>query len=329
MSVSESIAKSATPRGKIRRHPGVPARVDITLDPAEADEDLMVETTEALPMGGRDASVGAGAVPEAVVPTARQGAGLEEAVSKPARVPILGVMIDALDWQQALERIERWATVRRSRVVAICNSHSVVTAADDPEFARALEGADMATADGMPIAWMMRRLGHPDQQRINGPDLMLRYCALAAQTGTSIFLYGSTEEVLDRLASQLGQRFPGLRIAGHYSPPFRKLTPIEDDEVCARIAESGAGVVFVSLGCPKQEKWMDAHRGRIPAVMIGVGAAFDYHAGTLSRAPAWMRENGLEWLHRLASEPRRLWKRYLVTNTLFIVRALAQLAGRR
>ncbi|MET0508826.1 MAG: WecB/TagA/CpsF family glycosyltransferase [Burkholderiaceae bacterium] len=246
-----------------------------------------------------------------------------------ARVAIQGVMIDVVDWQQVVERIEGWAVRRRSSVVAICNSHSVVTASEDPELAQALASADMATADGMPIAWMMRRLGYPTQERINGPDLMLRYCETAERTGTSIFLFGSTEPVLARLAASLRDRFPGLRIAGQLSPPFRPLTEAEDAEVCARIAESGAGVVFVSLGCPKQEKWMDAHRGRIPAVMVGVGAAFDYHAGTLTRAPTWMRERGLEWLHRLASEPGRLWRRYLVTNTLFSIRALAQLFGRK
>jgi N-acetylglucosaminyldiphosphoundecaprenol N-acetyl-beta-D-mannosaminyltransferase len=324
MSVSESITKSASARGKIRRIPGVPARVDITL-PTDVDEDEAEATAESLDPVDRSATADRTAGSRAGARAEREAAD----VAQPARVSIQGVMIDAVDWQQAVGRIETWAAQRRSSVVAICNSHSVVTAADDPDFARALAAADMATADGMPIAWMMRRLGHPAQQRINGPDLMLRYCATAERTGTSIFLYGSTDEVLGRLQAQLCERFPGLKIAGRYSPPFRTLTSAEDDEVCKRIAESGAGVVFVSLGCPKQEKWMDAHRGRVPAVMIGVGAAFDYHAGTLSRAPAWMRDSGLEWLHRLASEPRRLWKRYLVTNTLFAVRALAQLVGRR
>ena len=245
------------------------------------------------------------------------------------RVFVLGSPIDVLDWQTAVDRIEFWASRHQSTYVAICNSHSVVTAGDDAQFAQVLAEADMATADGMPVAWMMRRLGHPEQQRINGPDLMLRYCEHAARTGTSIYLYGSTDPVLELLVSRLQERYPGLKIAGHYSPPFRPLTDVEDAEICRKVAESGAGVVFVSLGCPKQEKWMHAHRGRIPAVMIGVGAAFDYHAGTLSRAPAWMRNHGLEWLHRLVSEPRRLWKRYLVTNSLFMVRAAAQLLGRK
>lgn len=251
------------------------------------------------------------------------------AVHDGERVDVQGVLIDVLDWQKAIDRIEDWASRHQSATVAICNSHSIVTAGDDDQFALALAEADMATADGMPVAWMMRRLGHPAQERINGPDLMLRYCEHAALTGTSIFLYGSTDPVLDKLVVRLGQQYPGLKFAGRYSPPFRPLTDVEDAEICKRIADSGAGVVFVSLGCPKQEKWMHAHRGRIPAVMIGVGAAFDYHAGTLSRAPAWMRNNGLEWIHRLASEPRRLWKRYLVTNTLFSIGALSQLLGRK
>ena len=242
---------------------------------------------------------------------------------------VVGVPIDVLDWDDACRTISRWASRRESRYVCICNVHSVVTARNDPEFMKVIEDADMATADGAPVAWMLRRLGHADQRRINGPDLMLRYCEHAARSGTSIYLYGSTDPVLALLVGRLEELYPGLKIAGYYSPPFRPLTDVEDAEICQRIADSGAGVVFVSLGCPKQEKWMHAHRGRIPAVMVGVGAAFDYHAGTLSRAPTWMRNNGLEWLHRLVSEPRRLWKRYLVTNSLFMVRAAAQLLGRK
>ncbi len=241
------------------------------------------------------------------------------------RVTVQGVRIDVLDWDLAVSRIDAWARLRSSRTVAICNSHSVVTARHDPAFAEALDSADMATADGMPVAWMLRRLGHPGQDRINGPDLMLRYCEHARRMGTSIFLYGNTEAVLARLRERLEARFAGLKIAGAISPPFRPMSEAEDAAVVASIERSGAGVVFVSLGCPKQELWMHRHRGRIPAVMIGVGAAFDYHAGTLERAPAWMRERGFEWLHRLASEPRRLWRRYLVTNSLFIVRAVGQL----
>jgi len=241
---------------------------------------------------------------------------------------VIGAPIDVLGWDDAVERIGAWASQRVSRVVFICNVHSVVTARQDPAFAAALAQADLATPDGAPVAWMLRLLGHAGQPRINGPDLMWRCCADAAARGTSVYLYGGTEEVLARLQQRLRAAFPGLRIAGAASPPFRALSAEEDAAAVADINASDAGVVWVSLGCPKQELWMHAHRGQVQAVMVGVGAAFDYHAGTTPRAPRWMQQAGLEWLHRLASEPRRLWRRYLVTNTLFVVAAVRQLLGR-
>ena len=238
---------------------------------------------------------------------------------------VIGSFIDNLDWLKALDRIHHWASKRESRYVCICNVHSVVTAGQDKAFGRIVAEADMVTPDGMPVAWMLRKLGYPGQQRINGPDLMWKYCEQAAMRGEAIFLYGGTPMTLEALQACLEATFPGLIIAGAYSPPFRTLTSDEDTAVVELINASAAGTVWVSLGCPKQELWMAAHRGRINAVMIGVGAAFDYHAGTISRAPQWMQNTGLEWLHRLASEPGRLWKRYLVTNTLFLFLAAKQL----
>lgn len=240
-------------------------------------------------------------------------------------VRVLQAHIDAVTWDQAVSRIGIWAAHRESRYVCICNAHSVVTAGQDPAFGTVVAQADMATPDGAPVAWMMRKLGFATQQRINGPDLMWKYCAQAAQCNQSIYLYGGAEETLSILQAKLAAAFPTLRVAGAYSPPFRALTVEEDAAVVARINASDAGTVWVSLGCPKQELWMAAHRGRINAVMVGVGAAFDYHAGTIQRAPLWMQNAGLEWLHRLVSEPRRLWKRYLVTNTSFIAGAARQL----
>lgn len=238
---------------------------------------------------------------------------------------VIGSPIDCVDWEGSLARLQLWASEHESRVVCICNAHSVVTARQDKEFAAAVNSADMATPDGAPVAWLMRRLGASGQQRINGPDLMLKYCEAAAKRGESIYLYGGAETTLSILCDELPKRFPGLVIAGSHSPPFRALSEEEDAAIVRDINDSGAGTIWVSLGCPKQEKWMAAHRGRINGVMIGVGAAFDYHAGVISRAPLWMQNNGLEWLHRLASEPRRLWKRYFVTNTLFIWHAARQL----
>jgi N-acetylglucosaminyldiphosphoundecaprenol N-acetyl-beta-D-mannosaminyltransferase len=241
---------------------------------------------------------------------------------------VIGAYIDAIDWGSALAKISSWAETHQSRYVCICNVHSVVTTAMDRTYWRVVDEADMATPDGAPVAWMLRWLGYPNQKRINGPDLMLKYFTLAENRSESIFLYGGTQEALEKLQLRLKIVFPRLKIAGAYSPPFDALSDDEDEDIVQRINGSGAGTVWVSLGCPKQEFWMAQHRGRINAVMIGVGVAFDYHANTIARAPVWMQKNGLEWLHRLNAEPRRLWKRYLVTNSLFIGKATLQLVKR-
>ncbi|WP_417536714.1 WecB/TagA/CpsF family glycosyltransferase [Methylophaga sp.] len=245
------------------------------------------------------------------------------------KVAVLKASIDAVTWEEAVGKIQAWVEEKSSRYVCICNAHSVVTAAQDPGFYKVIEEADMATPDGAPVAWLMRKLGALRQERINGPDLMQRYCFEASARGESIYLYGGSEATLDTLKNELTRRFPGLKIAGAYSPPYRELTPEEQEAAIDSINASEAGTVWVSLGCPKQEAWMAAHRGRVNAVMIGVGAAFDYHAGTIRRAPLWMQHNGLEWLFRLLTEPRRLWKRYLVTNSLFIWHAIRQLLQNR
>lgn len=236
-----------------------------------------------------------------------------------AGTPILGSFINAISWQESVQTLLHWAKGRQSRYVCICNVHVVVTAKQNSQFCQVVNEADMATPDGMPLAWVLRRMGFQQQERINGPDLMWRVCGQAAEMGLSIFLYGSTPDTLGRLRERLKASFPQLAVAGIYSPPFRRLSDEEDREIINLINNSGAHIMFVGLGCPKQEFWMSAHRGKIQAVMIGVGAAFDYHAGTVKRAPLWMQRSGLEWLFRLISEPRRLWKRYLVTNSLFLV----------
>ena len=246
-------------------------------------------------------------------------------IAEPRGTSVLSCFINAYSWRATIHSIHRWGMARESRYVCICNVHSLVTARHDKAFRAALAGADMATPDGMPVTWMLRRMGFPNQQRINGPDLMWHYCKVAERLQQPVFLYGNTQATLDTLTAKLHAAFPALQIAGTCSPPFRALTTDEDDEIVGLINASGARVVFVSLGCPKQELWMAQHRGKIRAVMVGVGAAFDYHAGTMQRAPLWMQKHGLEWLHRLYSEPRRLWKRYLVTNTIFMFGAIRQL----
>ncbi|MDP1925075.1 MAG: WecB/TagA/CpsF family glycosyltransferase [Thiobacillus sp.] len=250
---------------------------------------------------------------------------------------VLGAKIDVVSWNDALDRLLGWAHARDSRYVTICNVHVVVSASRDAAYCDIINSSDMATPDGAPVAWMLRRQGYLNQPRISGPDVMWALCERAAIENLPIYCYGSTDATLGLLETRLRAAFPALKMTME-SPPFRALTAEEDAAAVERINASGAGFVFVGLGCPKQERWMAEHRGRdafdesplrVNAVMIGVGAAFDFHAGTVQRAPAWMRDNGLEWLHRLASEPGRLWKRYLVTNTLFILGAARQLLSGR
>lgn len=231
---------------------------------------------------------------------------------------VLTTPIDLLGWDDAIERLLAWGRSRQSRYVCMCNVHSAVTCARDAEFQRIVANADLVAPDGAPIAWAVRHFTGRPQERINGPDLMWRALGAAEQAGLAVFLYGAGEATLAALQAAIGRSFPRLRVAGAIAPPFRPATPAEDEADVARINASGAALLFVGLGCPKQERWMAAHCGRVQAPMVGVGAAFDYHAGVLRRAPLWWQRHGLEWLYRLASEPRRLARRYLSTNTLFL-----------
>ncbi|WP_230532332.1 WecB/TagA/CpsF family glycosyltransferase [Microvirga roseola] len=238
---------------------------------------------------------------------------------------VLGVSVDAMSWDEAGDRIFSWAANRESRVVCVCSVHSIVTARQDKAHGHRLQAADMVTPDGAPVAWTLRRKGHVAQDRINGPDLMMKCCQRAAETGEKIFLYGGSFSTLQQLEKALLTRFPGLQIAGAISPPFRELTEDENAAIVEQINDSGASIVWVGLGCPKQEIWMHANRGRINAVIIGVGAAFDFHSGAIKRAPLWMQRNGLEWLYRLSQDPRRLAGRYLVTNSIFVWATLQEM----
>lgn len=232
---------------------------------------------------------------------------------------LLGTRIHAVSWEQATARIVRWAALRESRLVFLCNVHTVITARRDPALRAAVDSADLATPDGAPLAWLMRKRGCAEQQRISGPDLMRRVLAEAERLQLSVFLLGSTESTLAQLKARMQSAFPQLQIAGLLAPPFRELTAEEDIEITASINASGAHILLVGLGCPKQEIWMASHRQWLHAVMLGVGAAFDYHAGTLKRAPPSWQRYGLEWMYRLLMEPSRLLKRYLMTNTLFLL----------
>jgi N-acetylglucosaminyldiphosphoundecaprenol N-acetyl-beta-D-mannosaminyltransferase len=247
----------------------------------------------------------------------------------PRKLDLFGVGVTPTTYHEAVDLIVAAAERRESTIVACQAVHAVVTACQDPTLRERVNSFELVTPDGQPVRWALNWLhGAGLTDRVYGPDLMLRLCQEASRCGVSIYLYGGTHEVLDLLALRLLADFPDLCIAGAEAPPFRRLTPEEDEEVIARIDRSGAGIVFIGLGCPKQDHFAYEHRGRIRAVQVCVGAAFDFHAGVKPMAPRWMQRYGLEWLFRLASEPRRLAWRYLKTNTVFVWK-LASAMGRK
>lgn len=232
---------------------------------------------------------------------------------------IIGTRIDATNYKDACDRIQVWVTNQISCYIVAANVHVVMTGYWQRKYQKIINNAALVTPDGMPLVWAMRLLGIKQQSRVYGPDLMLAWCDRAAQHDFPIFLYGGTEATLKKLQDNLKKRFPRLSIAGSYAPPFRLLTPEEEASDRERIQASGANVVFVGLGCPKQEEWMARQQGKLSAVTVGVGAAFSFHSGEVLQAPRWMMRFGFEWLYRLAIEPRRLWKRYLINNPAFLI----------
>jgi len=240
--------------------------------------------------------------------------------------------ISTVSYEQAIERCREWieqvSPDRPARAVFVVSAHAVVEAYRNPEYAAMLAAADLALPDGMPLVWALRSLGAKGQQRVYGPELMLRLCRQAAERRHSVYLYGGRPERLAELEDRLCAHFPALRVVGAESPPFRALSEQEDGVAVARIRASGARLIFVGLGAPKQERWIIEHRDCLPgAVLAAVGAAFDLHSGRIEQAPPWMQRNGLEWLFRLLCEPRRLWRRYLLETPWFLPLWAAQKVG--
>jgi N-acetylglucosaminyldiphosphoundecaprenol N-acetyl-beta-D-mannosaminyltransferase len=240
---------------------------------------------------------------------------------------ILGTTIHPTTYHDATALILDWAARTESRSVCLANVHMVMEAYDDPAFQAAVNGADLVAPDGMPLVWILKLLGHDVNGRVYGPTLTLRVLEAAATQGVPVGFYGASSDVLAVLIGRLRRRFPGLDIGYACSPPFRDQTRDEDEAVVRGINASGVRMLFVGLGCPKQERWMHRHKGRVQSVMLGVGAAFDFHAGAIPQAPSWMQDRGLEWLFRFCIEPRRLWKRYLKHNPRFAILSTLQLLG--
>ena len=242
---------------------------------------------------------------------------------------ILGMRVDALSTENASKTVLDWASRRRSAYVCASNVHMAMETFDSQDFRNSVNGADLVVPDGKPLVWALGLLGAEKAEQVRGADLMKRTIERAVEEGVPVGFYGSTPESLEELVWVLKKQYPELRVACRISPPFRPLGDEEDERFVREISDSGARILFVGLGCPKQEKWMEEHKDRIPAVMLGVGAAFDFHAGRISEAPGWMSAAGLEWAYRFYKEPRRLWKRYLKHNPRFVAMFASQALGLR
>jgi N-acetylglucosaminyldiphosphoundecaprenol N-acetyl-beta-D-mannosaminyltransferase len=243
------------------------------------------------------------------------------------RLNLLGVGISPINMGQATAQIDRWIAARNPHYVCVTPAHSVMECQADPSLRHIFNSAGMVTPDGMSVVWLLRAHRYAHVTRVYGPDLVLTTCESGLQTGYRHFFYGGAPGVPEMLAERLVARFPGLLVAGVYSPPFHALTLDEDVAVIERINNAHPDIVWVGISTPKQERWMSEHVGKLSApVLIGVGAAFDFLSGRKRQAPKWMRNAGLEWLFRFASEPRRLWRRY-IQYPVFVASVLAQLSG--
>lgn len=237
---------------------------------------------------------------------------------------LLRVNVACSNYREVVDKCLAWANGNESHCLTFSAVHMVMEAHDKPEYRAKLNSLDMVNPDGMPVVWALRLLGNKTATRVYGPDATVRLLQSAARNGIPVGFYGGSEATIERLACQVRNHFPGIRIVYAFSPPFRKLTADEDAAVVEQINASGARFLFVGLGCPKQEEWMIDHRNRIPAVLLAVGAAFDFLAGTKPQAPRWMMRSGLEWVFRLACEPRRLAGRYFKHNPRFIALVFRQ-----
>ncbi len=243
--------------------------------------------------------------------------------------PVLGMQVHVTSYQHTWETVREWTRVHSSRYVCVATVNNVMESHDSAHFRQVMNEADLVTPDGMPLVWGLRLLGCKHATRVYGPDLTPVLLENAAASGIPVGFYGGAPQVLARLIEVVTSRYPGTNVAYAWSPPFRPLTAAEDERVVGQINASGARILFIGLNTPKQDYWMAEHKHRVNAVMVGVGAAFDFLAGVKPQAPRWMMSCGLEWLFRLATEPRRLWKRYLKHNPRFLVLFALQLLGYR
>lgn len=235
---------------------------------------------------------------------------------------IMGVDIAVIDMEWLVDYLNRNVKNLSGDYICVSNVHTTVTAYEDQEYRKIQNGGIMAIPDGGPLSSVGQKRGFKNMKRTTGPSLMGEIFKISASKGYRHYFYGSTDETLGKLLNVLNDTYPGIQIAGMYSPPFRPMTDDEDRAIVDRINETMPDIIWVGLGAPKQEKWMAAHQGKVNGLMVGVGAGFDYHAGNIRRAPEWMQKNNLEWVYRLLQDPKRLFKRYWHTNTKFIWNAM-------
>ncbi len=240
---------------------------------------------------------------------------------------VLGMKVSATSYAHASDLIISWARGRLSKYVCVATVNNVMESWDSAAFQSVMNGADLVTPDGMPVVWALRSLGWKEASRVYGPDLAPIVLEKAAVEDIPVGFYGGAPDVLVALVKKVQDRTPRIRVAYAYSPPFRPVSEEEDREIVKAINESGAKILFIGLNTPKQDFWMATHRSKVESVMVGVGAAFDFIAGSKKQAPRWMMKIGLEWLFRLATEPRRLWKRYFKHNPRFVVFFALQMLG--
>jgi N-acetylglucosaminyldiphosphoundecaprenol N-acetyl-beta-D-mannosaminyltransferase len=246
-----------------------------------------------------------------------------------SKVRVLSLFPNVTSLDGIIEKVEDIIKSRKGGYICFSTVHMVMEAYDNPEFAEKVNNADYIVTDGMPIVWMQKLQGAKEASRIRANDLMIELCRYAEKKGFSVGFYGSKSPVLESILRRTEKNFPNLKIVYAFSPPFRNLSAEEDEEITKAINQAGPDILFVGLGCPKQENWMADHKDKLKAVMLGVGASFDFFAGNIRECPAWLGKLGLEWLFRLIQEPKRLWRRYLLLNPRFIILAVLQLLKRR
>ena len=249
----------------------------------------------------------------------------ENTVEKSNRVCVVSLFPDVVRHESAIAKVAELVREKNGGYVCFSTVHMVMESYDNKEYGAKVNAADLIVTDGMPIVWMQKFQGKKTASRVRANDLMIMLCKFAAENNLSVGFYGGRQEVIDAIRAKAAKDLPNLQIAYAFSPPFRPLTDEEDKQITAEINAAKPDILFMGLGCPKQENWMSAHKDRLKSVMLGVGASFDFYAGNVKESPAWLGKLGLEWLFRLTQEPKRLWRRYLILNPRFMWLAALQL----